>query len=77
MVLRLVIEKELAAMTIRELKKGEFFLVKALENPTENQVYVRGDYDRSQKKYECYKFSDINSIRYFKGDKDIYTDFTF
>ena len=64
-------------MKIRELKKGEFFTVKQIDNPTDNQVYVRGEYDRSERKYECYKFSDINDYRYFKGDKEIYTDFTF
>lgn len=64
-------------MKIKELKKGEFFTVKQIDNPSDSQVYVRGEYDRSERKYECYKFSDINAFRYFKGDKEIYTDFTF
>ena len=64
-------------MTIRELKKGDYFTMKPIDNPSENQVFVRGDYDRSERKYECYKFSDICSFRYLKGDKEVYTDFTF
>lgn len=64
-------------MTIKELKKGEYFTIKQIDNPTENQVYVRGDYDRSERKYECYKFADVCSFRYFKGDKEVYTDFIF
>jgi len=64
-------------MTIRELKKGEFFTLKPIENPTEKQVYIRGEYDRSEKRYECGKFDDICETRYFKPDRVVYTDFTF
>ena len=64
-------------MTIRELKKGEFFTLKPIAEPKENQVYIRGEYDRSVKKYICAKFSDICSERFLKGDKEVYTDFTF
>ena len=59
-------------MKIKELKKGDFF--KISENGC---VYVRGDYVRDVKKYECYKFNDINSFRQFKGDQEIITDFIF
>lgn len=59
-------------MKISELKKGEFF--KLSENGC---VYVRDSYDRSSKKYECYKFDDVNSFRYLKGNKDVITDFVF
>lgn len=64
-------------MTIKELKKGDFFTLKPIENPTENQVYIRGDYDRATKKYSCSKFSDICAEREFKGDKEIFVDFVF
>ena len=64
-------------MTIKELKKGEFFTLKPIAEPKESQVYIRGEYDRSEKKYECYKFNDMNAFRYYKGDKEIYTDFIF
>lgn len=64
-------------MTIKELKKGEYFTIKQIDEPKESQVYVRGEYDRSEKKYCCYKFSDISAERLFKGDKEIFVDFTF
>ena len=64
-------------MTIKNLKKGEFFTLKAIENPTENQVWVKGDYDRTERKYVCYKFSDVCACRLFKGDKEVHTEFTF
>lgn len=64
-------------MTIRELKKGDYFTKKAIEYPTERQVWIRGDYDRSTKKYECYRFDDINTFTYVSGTKEVYTDFIF
>lgn len=64
-------------MTVKELKKGQFFTLKAIENPTEKQVFIRGDYDREQKKYECVRFDDCNRFRYLKGSAEVFTDFTF
>lgn len=66
-----------AAMTIKELKKGDFFTLKPITEPKESQVYIRGEYDRSEKKYSCGKFSDMCYERFFKGDKEVFTDFTF
>ena len=64
-------------MKLKDLKKGEYFTIKPLENPKENQVYIRGEYDRSKKKYDCGKFSDISYSRMFDGNREVYTDFTF
>lgn len=64
-------------MRIKDLKIGEYFIIKPLENPTENQVYIRGEYDRSAKRYDCGKFSDISYSRMFDGNKEVYTEFTF
>lgn len=64
-------------MTIRELKKGELFTIKPIENPTDNQVWVRGDYDRETRTYSATRYSDMNSERFFSGTKTVYTDFTF
>ena len=63
--------------SIRTLKPGEFFTLRPIENPTENQVYIRGPYDRSARKYECGKFADVSVSRLFNGDKMVYTEFTF
>ena len=64
-------------MTIKELKKGELFTLKPLDNPKESQVYVRWDYDRTEKKYTCYKWNDINAFRSLKGTTVVYQDFIF
>ena len=64
-------------MMLKDIKKGEFFTLKAITEPNENQVYVKGDYDRTTKTYSCHKFSDINAERFFKSNKLIFTSFTF
>lgn len=67
----------MTAITIRELKKDEWFTLKPIEEPKESQVFIRGEYDRSERKYDCSKFSDYCSTRWFKGDRVVYIGFTF
>lgn len=64
-------------MKLSELKKGEYFTKKPIEYPSENQVFIRGEYDRSSKKYSCLRFSDVNDEQFIKGDKEVFTDFIF
>lgn len=64
-------------MTVKELKKGDFFTKKRLENPRASQVFIRGEYDRATKKYECVRFDDANSVSYLKGSAEIFTDLVF
>lgn len=64
-------------MKIKQLKKGDFFTLKPFSDPTDSQVYVRDEYDKSEKKYWVYKFSDVNSGRFMSGEKEVFTDFTF
>ena len=64
-------------MKVKELKKGDYFTRKATENPTDRQVLVRGDYDRTEKKYECYHFDDVNDTVYISGNKEAFVDFVF
>lgn len=64
-------------MKVKDLKKGEYFTIKPLEEPKENQVYIRGEYDRSTKKYDCGRFDDISYSREFDGNKEVFIDFTF
>ena len=64
-------------MTVKELKIGEYFTLKPLESPTEKQVYIRGEYDRAMRKYDCGRFDDISYSRYLSGKTEVYTDFTF
>ena len=58
---------------IKALKKGEFFKLKE----TASRVYVRGEYDRSSRKYCCFAFDDVCMERLLKGDKLVYVGFTF
>ena len=71
------IRKELRKMKIQELKKGDYFTIKPIAEPKENQVFVFYGYDRSERKYCATKFSDISSGRTFKKDTEVYTDFIF
>ena len=64
-------------MKLKDLKIGEYFTLKPIEEPTESQVYIRGEYDRTERKYVCGKFSDISYSRSLKGDTPVYTEFTF
>lgn len=62
---------------LKNLKPGEYFTLHPVSEPKESQVYIRGDYDRYEKKYECCKFADMCYSRLFKGEKEVYTDFIF
>ena len=63
--------------TIGELKKGDFFTLKPVGFPSDRLVYVRGDYDRSEKKYSCYKWEDVNHETMKKSGAVCFTGFTF
>lgn len=58
---------------IKDLHKGDFFRLK----PDAKRVYVRGEYDRSEKRYECIAFDDIGYSRMFDGKRQVYAGFTF
>lgn len=60
-------------MTIRELKKGDYFTFKQIDEPKDCQVWVRDEYDRSSKKYLVYCWGDVNKSRLVKGDKIVFT----
>ena len=64
-------------MTVKELKRGEYFTLKPIAYPKDSQVYIRGEYDKSMQKFECGKFSDISESRYLRGDLEIFVDFVF
>lgn len=63
--------------TLKEVKNGEFFTFKPNEEPNENIVWVKDGYDRSIKKYICYKWADVNHYAERKGTTTVYVDFTF
>ena len=66
-------------MKLKELKRGEYFTRKSLNEreAKPSQVYIKEDYDRSTKKYWCQKWDDISKGIELKGDTEAYQDFVF
>ena len=64
-------------MKLKDLKPGAFFTRKPIDAPKESQVYVRGAYDRTLKKYECTKWNDTSKSINLKGETEVYTYFIF
>lgn len=64
---------------LKDIKKGEYFTrgAKYIEYPSERQVWVKGEYDRSLKAYECHRWDDVNHVGYISGKTIVYTGFTF
>lgn len=62
---------------LKDLKRGELFTRKPHDEPNELQVYIRGEYDRSLKRYEVTKWADMNRVIMLKGETTVYTGFTF
>lgn len=68
---------------LSSVRKGEYFTltnkVKCNEDDEvlSRYVYVRSDYDRDSKKYEVYKFDDVNNYRFMKGTRIVWIDFIF
>ena len=65
------------AKKLKDLKKGEYFTRKPIEEPKESQVLIKGDYDRAGKKYGCQHWNDMNYEVFIKASATVYTDFTF
>ena len=57
---------------VRQLKYGEYFTLREIEDPTEAQVWIRDEYDREEKAYLCYNFADTSKWRYLQGSKQVY-----
>jgi hypothetical protein len=58
---------------LRTIKSGEFFRRRIDAKTT----FVRGDYDRTDKKFEAYDFEDINRFVYLKGATPVFVEFEF
>jgi len=68
---------EFKPVPLKSLKKGTWFTIKPIAEPTDKQVYIKDDYDREEKKFMCGRCDDISYSTYFKGDKLVYTDFIY
>ena len=62
---------------LKDLKLGEFFTRKLIDNPKESQVFIRCAYDRQTGKYPCQRYSDINDTVNLSGEALVYTEFIF
>lgn len=62
---------------LRDLKIGEFFTRKQIENPREEQVLIRCAFDPQTRKFPCQRYSDISDFVNLSGDTLVYTDFVF
>lgn len=62
---------------LKNIDKGEFFTLKAIKEPAEEQVYIKGYYDKSSKTYSCINYSDSCKERFLKGDRLVFVGFTF
>lgn len=67
------IRKQVQMNKVKNLKKGCLFMKEPYEYPaSSSEVWVRGDYIRSKKKYEIYKFLDVNHTSLVSGDREIF-----
>lgn len=60
---------KMEATTIKQVKKGDYFRLRDDENAP---IWVRSEYNRSTKKYECYKYEDVNHFLECKGERKVY-----
>ena len=58
---------------IKATQAGEYIKRKA----DAARVYIRGQYDRSAKAYECTAADDISQVIYIKADKPVFIGFTY
>lgn len=58
---------------IEKVKKDDFFKLK--ENSS--KVWIRGQYCRTNKAYECMNFHDISDFKYLKKGKQVFVEFEF
>lgn len=58
--------------TIKQLKVGDFFKLRP-----NGKVYVRGEYERSMKRYSYYDFDDVNNEHFALGSRVVIPDTEF
>jgi len=62
----------MTTVQIKALKKGELFRLVG-----KNAVWVKGDFERSLKKYSASAWDDMNKERFIKGVTLVEVGFTF
>ncbi len=54
---------------LRKLGRGDLF---RLAGNDDAPVWVRDEYDRSERKYLCYKYDDVNHWAYMRSARGVY-----
>lgn len=54
---------------LRKLGRGDLFRLAGNEDAP---VWVRDEYDRSERKYICYKWDDVNHWTYMRSVRAVY-----
>ena len=67
----------LKAVTLRNVKPKEWFTLSPIEYPKENQVWIKGSYDRASKTFCATNWSNVGRERFIKGDRVVYQGFYF
>lgn len=62
---------------LKDIKPGQYFTLRPVEYPKPSQVYVKREYDRSERKYWAQKYDDISDGKYLRGDREVYVDSIF
>ena len=47
---------------LKDLRPGEYFTLRSIAEPTESQVYIRREYDRSERKFWAHSFLDYPTV---------------
>ena len=55
---------------LRKLGRGDLF---RLAGNDDAPVWVRDEYDRSERKYLCYKWDDVNHWAYMRSARGVYS----
>lgn len=59
---------------LKDLKRGEYFK----KTETAKKVYIKEDYNRSTKKFDCVHEDDVWGTGFeFKGDKEVFINFEY
>lgn len=65
-------------MLLKDLKKGEYFRMVSPSGLLSRETYIKGEYDRSEKKYLCARCSDVyGSGRYMRSNQEISSEFIY
>lgn len=72
-----IIDENVEILTIKQIKKGDYFCLIKSNGKVSPIVYVRDEYDRHLGKYIAYKYDDINVSRAFDRTRKVTQSFVF